>query len=83
MDFVNCLNNLMRRASVTVRWQFGLRQLGHDFFEFCVWRAVSSHHPQQSLLDQFNLYVHKGGLKPHSFYFHLQLQVGENLNYRT
>ena len=41
-------------------------------FEFCVWRTVSSqssHHPQEVLLAQFSLYVHKGGLKPDSFYF--------------
>ena len=41
-------------------------------FESCVWRAVSSHsshHPQGVLLAQFSLYVHKGGLKPHSFHF--------------
>ena len=39
-------------------------------FEFCVWRTVSSqssHHPQEVLLAQFSLYVHKGGLKPDSF----------------
>ena len=41
-------------------------------FESCVWRAVSSqssHHPQEILLAQFILYVHKGGLKPDSFHF--------------
>ena len=41
-------------------------------FESCVWRAVSSHsshHPQEILLAQFSLYVHKGGLKPDSFHF--------------
>ena len=41
-------------------------------FESCVWRAVlsqSSHHPQEVFLAQFNLYVHKSGLKPDSFYF--------------
>ena len=40
-------------------------------FESCVWRAVSSqssHHPQEVLLAQFSLYVHKGGLKPDSFH---------------
>ena len=40
-------------------------------FEFCVWRTVSSqssHHPQEVLFAQFSLYVHKGGLKPDSFY---------------
>ena len=41
-------------------------------FESCVWRTVSSqssHHPQEVLLAQFSLYVHKGGLKPESFPF--------------
>ena len=40
-------------------------------FESCVWRKVSSqssHHPQEVLLAQFSLYVHKGGLKPDSFH---------------
>ena len=40
-------------------------------FEFCVWRTVSSHHPQKVLLAQLSLYVHKGGLKPDSFHFAL------------
>ena len=37
-----------------------------------VWRTVSSqssHHPQEVLLAQFSLYVHKGALKPDSFQF--------------
>ena len=41
-------------------------------FESRVWRAVSSHssdHPHEVLLAQFSLYVHKVGLKPHSFHF--------------
>ena len=41
-------------------------------FESCVWRTVSSqssHHPQEVLLAQFSLYVHKSGLKPDSFHF--------------
>ena len=41
-------------------------------FESCVWRTVSSqssNHPQEVLLGQFSLYVHKGGLKPDSFHF--------------
>ena len=41
-------------------------------FEACVWREVSSHsshHPQEVLLPQFSLYVHKSGLKPDSFHF--------------
>ena len=48
-------------------------------FESCVWRTVSSqssHHPQEVLLAQFSLYVHKGGLKPDSFHFsHLPSHV--------
>ena len=47
--------------------------------ESCVWRTVSSqssHHPQEVLLAQFSLYVHKGGLKPDSFHF---LQCGDRL----
>ena len=42
-------------------------------FESCVWRAVSSHHPREVLLVQFSLYVHKGGLTPHSFHLSLTL----------
>ena len=41
-------------------------------FGSSVWRTVSSqssHHPQEVLLAQFSLYVHKGGLKPDSFHF--------------
>ena len=47
-------------------------------FESCVWRTVSSqssHHPQEVLLAQFSLYVHKGGLKPDSFHFYLCFKV--------
>ena len=47
-------------------------------FESCVWRTVSSqssHHPQEVLLAQFSLYVHKGGLKPDSFHFISNLNV--------
>ena len=29
----------------------------------------SSNQPQEVLLAQFSLYVHKGGLKPHAFHF--------------
>ena len=38
-------------------------------FESCVWRAVSSHHPQEVLLAQLRLHLHKRGLKPDSFHF--------------
>ena len=49
-------------------------------FESYVWRTVSSqssHHPQEVLLAQFSLYVHKGGLKPDSFHFisHIQYDI--------
>ena len=52
-------------------------------FESCVWRTVSSqssHHPQEVLLAQFSLYVHKGGLKPDSFHF-IFLQTVERTPY--
>ena len=45
-------------------------------FESCVWRTVSSqssHHPQEVLLAQFSLYVHKGGLKPDSFHLYMPI----------
>ena len=52
-------------------------------FESCVWRRVSSqssHHPQQVLLAQFSLYVHKGGLKPDSFHlYRLDCYVGHTI----
>ena len=44
---------------------------GPEFRILCL-EAVSSqssHHPQEVLLAQFSLYVHKGGLKPDSFSF--------------
>ena len=51
-------------------------------FESCVWRTVSSqssHHPQEVLLAQFSLYVHKGGLKPDSFHFICDNRRDENV----
>ena len=35
----------------------------------CLFIYLCSHHPQEVLLAQFSLYVHKGGLKPDSFHF--------------
>ena len=52
-------------------------------FESCVWRTVSSqssHQPQEVLLAQFSLYVHKGGLKPDSFDFLCQITKILKLN---
>ena len=55
-------------------------------FESCVWRTVSSqssHHPQEVLLAQFSLYVHKGGLKPDSFHFISKLRIRISLFVRS
>ena len=52
-------------------------------FESCVWRTVSSqscHHPQEVILAQFSLYVHKGGLKTDSFYFISFTRGGRKVN---
>ena len=49
-------------------------------FESWVWRAVSSHHPQEVLLAQFSLYVHKSGLKPDSFHSVLIEAESEMIN---
>ena len=38
-------------------------------FEFCVRRAVSSHHPREVLFARFSLYLHKSGIKPDSLIF--------------
>ena len=54
-------------------------------FESCVWRTVSSqssHHPQEVLLVQFSLYVHKRGLKPDSFHFWIGIQVKSPSDFR-
>ena len=48
-------------------------------FKSCVWRAVSSHHPQEVLLAQFSLYVHKRGLKYDSFHFIFSCLLGINI----
>ena len=45
-------------------------------FKSCVWRTVpsqSSPHPQEVLLAQFSIYVHKGGLKLDSFHLYTTL----------
>ena len=47
----------------------------YSYLESFVWKAASfhsSHHPQEVSLAQFSLYVHKGGLRPHSFHFSLR-----------
>ena len=43
---------------------------GFKFRILCVWRAVPSHHHQVVLLVHISLYVHTGGLKPHSFHLY-------------
>ena len=52
-------------------------------FESCVWRTVSSqssHHPQDVLLAQFSLYVHKGGLKPNSSHFQMPFSQNDAIS---
>ena len=46
----------------------GLRPPGLEFRILCGGHH-SSHHPQEVLLAQFSLYVHKSGLEPDSFHF--------------
>ena len=67
------------RVKVSIVWSLRNREVACSAsdrqgsnFESCVWRTVSSqssHHPQEVLLAQLSLYVHKGGLKPDSFHF--------------
>ena len=60
----NCGEPLCPRGSVLDLQGFN--------FKSCVWRAVSSHsshHPQEVLLAQLSLYVHKSGLKTDSSHF--------------
>ena len=61
-------DSILCAASVSV---LVLRPPRPEFIINSVWRAVSSHHPQEDLLAQFSLHVHKSGLKPHSFHFYL------------
>ena len=44
--------------------------------------SQSSHHPQEVLLAQFSLYVHKGGLKPDSFHFRHEKAAHLTVNQR-
>ena len=63
-----------------VAWSASDRQ-GSNFGS-CVWRAVSphsSHHPQEILLSQFSLYVHKIGLKPYSVHIIFAWMKSETL----
>ena len=61
--------------------QLSLRPPGFEF-RICVWRAVSSHssHHHQDIF-QFSLYVHNGGLKPHSFHFILLQTMHQRVSY--
>ena len=61
----------------------GLRLPGLEFRSVCLEGSVISLSSGGSLLAQFSLYVHKGGLKPHSFHFisckrNSQLEVSGN-----
>ena len=57
-------DSILWGASVTEGSVLGLRP-----FESCILRAVSSHYAKEVLVTQFNLYVHKDGIKPHLFHF--------------
>ena len=73
------------RVKVIIVWSLRDREIACSVsdrqgsnFESFVWRTVSSqssHHPQEVLLAQFSLYVHKGGLKPDSFHFYQYIKV--------
>ena len=73
LDFVNCMlflyhiqycgEPLWPRGSL-----LGLRLQGFEVRILCL-KGRSSHHPQEVLLAQFSLYVHKSCLKPDSFIF--------------
>ena len=60
-------DSILWGASVIEGSVLGLRP-----FESCILRAVSSHsshYPKEVLVTQFNLYVHKDGIKPHLLHF--------------
>ena len=58
-----CGEPLRLRGSV-----LGLSYHQYSNLESCIWRAVSSHHPQDVFMAQVSLYFHKGGTKLiHSF----------------
>ena len=53
-------------------------------FKSCVWMAVSSqssHHPQEVLLAQFSIFVHKDGLKPDSFHIEVEIITNKSTLY--
>ena len=47
-------------------------------FESSVWRTVSSHSSDHTLVGQFILHVHECGLKPDSFHFISRYLFGRN-----
>ena len=64
------------RVKVSIVGSLRDREVACSASDRQVWRTVSSqssHHPKEVLLAQFSLYVHKGGLKPDSFYFLFQM----------
>ena len=81
------------RVKVSIVWSLRDREVACSAsdrqgsnFESCVWRTVSSqssHQPQEVLLAQFSLYVHKGGLKPDSFHFLYRPKSSAICIYRT
>ena len=65
-----------------VLWGTSVTEVAHasdlqgSNFESFVWRTVSSHHPEEVLLAQFSLYVHKSGLRPDSFHLDPNGHIG-------
>ena len=67
------------RVKVSIVGSLRDQEVACSNFESCVWRtSQSSHHPQEVLLAQFSLYVHKGDLKPDSFPFIFGGPVGSD-----
>ena len=57
-------DSILRGASISERWPARPQTSSAQ----CVLRAVSSHHPEEFLMAQFSLHVHKVRIKSHSFY---------------
>ena len=66
--FPSLLNYIVHVYSLRVIFIFIIASLNPVYGQWTV-SSQSYHHPQEVLLAQFRLYVHKGGLKPDSFYF--------------
>ena len=65
----NVSSLLTHRDSIFWGSELGLKPPEFEFRILCLKGSVISFisHPQEVILAQFSLYMHKGGLKPHSF----------------